>query len=315
MRPISEAVRRRGLRVSAWALALAAVLVLVWMVSRLGAASSQLDSQRQQLAGQNTAIAQLAAGLGTTEQQLKAHGISPSAPPPASIIAQAGPAGPPGPGPSDAQVQAAVDVYLGQHPPSGTVPTADIDAAVTVYLTAHPPAPGPPPSDAQIASAVSTYMAAHPAPSGPPGPQGDPGVGATGPAGPQGEPGRDGAPGSPPAGWSFEAGGTAYECVPDGGTPAPHYTCPARPGPSPSTSPSDSGPPAPTPSPSSAPTLSAVPSPPVPGPTPPPVAAPAAMTRTTTSAAPAKTPTNPKPPAGGLLPLILGNIPLPRRNA
>lgn len=313
MRPISEAVRRRGLRVSAWALALAAVLVLVWMVSRLGAASSQLDSQRQQLAGQNTAIAQLAAGLGTTEQQLKAHGISPSAPPPASIIAQAGPAGPPGPGPSDAQVQAAVDVYLGQHPPSGTVPTADIDAAVTVYLTAHPPAPGPPPTDAQVASAVSTYMAAHPAPSGPPGPQGDPGVGATGPAGPQGEPGRDGAPGSPPAGWSFEAGGTAYDCVPDNGTPAPHYTC-APQTPSASPSPSSSATPAQTPSPIGTPMLTTAPSPPVPSPTPPAALAPAAMTRTT-PATPAKAPPTPRPPTGGLLPLILGNLPLPRRNA
>ncbi len=239
MRPVSDVVRRRGLWTSVWLLAVLAVLVLVWMVTRLGAASDQLDAQRQQLGVQNTAIAQLAAGLGTTEQQLKAHGISPSAPPPASIIAQAGPPGPQGeqgPGPSDAQVQAAVDVYLGQHPPTGTVPAEVVDAAVTVYLTQHPPAPGPPPSDAQVAAAVAAYMAANPAPSGAPGPSGSPGSsgqdGAPGPAGPAG------APGSAPAGWSWtDPSGNQYSCAPDGQTPAPHYTCtPASPTPTPSAS-------------------------------------------------------------------------------
>lgn len=200
MRPVSDVMRRRGLHAAVLALALLAILVLVWMVTRLGAASGQLDTQRRQLSAQNAAITQLAAGLGTTEQQLKAHGISPSAPPPASIIAQAGPAGPPGPGPSDAQVQAAVDVYLGEHPPTGTVPAAQVEADVTAYLAQHPPAPGPPPSDAQVADAVATYMAAHPAPSGPPGSpgaQGQPGVGETGPAGPPGAAGPQGPQGEP----------------------------------------------------------------------------------------------------------------------
>lgn len=252
MRPVSDVVRRRGLHASMALLTLLAALLLVWMVTRLGAASDQLDTQRRQLGAQDTAIGQLAAGLGTTEQQLKEHGISPSAPPPASIIAQAGPAGPQGPGPSDAQVQAAVDVYLGQHPPTGTVPTPAIDAAVTVYLTQHPPAPGPPPSDAQVAAAVATYMAANPAPSGPPGPQGQPGVGQTGPAGPQGPVGPAGPQGQ--AGDPGPACPSGYqlttETMPSGRTA---LVCEQPPSPSPSASPSGSPstpPPAPGPTPS-----------------------------------------------------------------
>jgi len=248
MRPISDVVRRRGLWTSVWALAVLAVLVLVWMVTRLGAASDQLDAQRRQLDVQSTAIAQLAAGLGTTEQQLKEHGISPSAPPPASIIAQAGPPGPPGaqgPGPSDAQVQLAVDGYLAANPPTGKVPAAQVEADVTAYLAANPPAPGPPPSDAQVASAVAAYLAANPAPSGAPGPTGSPGAngqnGAPGPAGtqgPQGPAGPPGPAGGPPAGWSWtDPSGATYTCAPDSQTPAPHYTCtPAPPSPSPSAS-------------------------------------------------------------------------------
>jgi hypothetical protein len=58
------------------------LIALVW----LGQASSQLDSQRDQIANQNTTIANLSSSLATTEQQLRAHGITPSAPPPEQIM-------------------------------------------------------------------------------------------------------------------------------------------------------------------------------------------------------------------------------------
>src|SRR6185437_13970470 len=120
-------------------------------------------------------------------------------------------------------------------------------------------------------------------------------------------------PGSPPAGWSFDAGGTTYNCVPDGGTPAPHYTCPPVP-PSPSATQSPAPPPSsPAPSatasPSGAPTLGVGPSPT------PPVAPAATATRTAASTAafvhPRGTP-KPEAPALTLLPLEL--FPPPRRN-
>jgi hypothetical protein len=226
-------------------LVLAVVMLLVFLILELGRASNQIQGLNQGDQSRDRAITALAGEVDTARAQIKALGGTPNVPPPQVVISgAAGPQGLQGPGPSDAQVQAAVDVYLGQHPPSGTVPTAVVDAAVTVYLTAHPPAPGPPPSDAQVAAAVAAYMAANPAPSGPPGPQGQPGVGQTGPAG---APGKDGAPGSPPAGWTWtDPSGTTYNCVPDGQTPAPHYTC-AAPSPSPSaSSPSSSPPPSPT---------------------------------------------------------------------
>jgi len=251
MRKVGEAARTRGPRAAAWLLALAGMLVLVWMVTRLGAASTQLEGLRGRADTQNSQIAALVDGLRTTEQQLKAHGISPSAAPPGQIIAQAGPPGPQGaagPGPSDAQVQVAVDTYLGLHPPSGTVPAAQVEADVTSYLALHPPAPGKDATDAQVASAVAAYMAAHPAPSGPagaagsPGAQGSPGVGQTGPAGAagpagapgppgqDGAPGRDGAPGPAcPSGYAptqetMLSGRAALVCEQ---TPSPSASSPA----------------------------------------------------------------------------------------
>lgn len=198
----------------------------------------QETAAARQIAAQDQAIAGLSSGLATTRQQLLAHGVTPSAPPPAQIIGQAGPPGPAGPGPSDQQVQTAVDAYLTLHPPQGNVPAETIDTAVTAYLAVHPPAPGPPPSDAQVASAVASYMLVHPAPSGPPGPQGSPGADGVGQQGPQGVPGPAGpagAAGSPPAGWTWtDPAGITYTCAPDNKQPSPHYACsPQSPSPSP----------------------------------------------------------------------------------
>lgn len=243
-------LRERWWDIARWVVALAFVAVLVAALLWLGKASDQLQAQRQQ-------ITDLSAGLTTTEQQLRQHGISPSAPPPAQIVTGAtGPAGPQGPGPSDAQVRSAVNRYLAANPPTANVSTDALTTVVTAYLATHPPAPGPPPTDAQISGAVGAYMAAHPAPPGPPGPTGptgDPGTqGATGPTGPQGDTGPQGpvgpqgatgpqgpqgATGPPPSGWTFtDRTGTTYDCAPDspGST---HYTCTAQsPSPSPSSS-------------------------------------------------------------------------------
>ncbi len=248
------AARGQWWDITRWLVGLAFAAVFVVALAWLGTASDQLDAQRQQIANQNAAIDKLSSGLATTEAQLTQHGITPAAPPPAQIVTGAtGPAGPQGPGPSDAQVQTAVDVYLSAHPPTANVSADALTTVVTAYLTQHPPAAGPPPSDTQVSNAVATYMAAHPAPSGPAGPTGSAGApgatgqtGAQGPEGPQGvqgpqgDPGPTGATGPPPAGWTWtDQLGTTYNCTQDsqGTASAPHYTCTAQAPTSPVTSP------------------------------------------------------------------------------
>lgn len=143
-------------------------------------------------------------------------------------------------------------------------------------------------------------------PSGPAGPQGEPGVGQTGPAG------QDGAPGSPPAGWSFVVGGVTYDCVPDDGTPAPHYTCPPQsPSAGPSASPSDSGTPPSAGGPIASPTGSVTPPAPTPSPSVTTTAFLAPLAR-----AQAHTPAVPRPPGprSGLLLLAPSYLPA-RRHA
>lgn len=147
-------------------------------------------------------------------------------------------------------------------------------------------------------------------PSGPAGPQGEPGVGQSGPTGPAGQ---DGTNGSPPAGWSFVVGGTPYDCVPDDGTPAPHYTCPPRsPSASPSASPSGSSTPPATAGPLPSPTGSVTPPAPTPSPSVTTTAflAPLARAQTHTPAAP-----RPSGPRSGLLLLAPSYPPLSRRTA
>lgn len=110
----------------------------------------------------------------------------------------AGPSGERGPGPTEAQVRAAVSAYLTANPPApGRAPTAaEISGAVAAYLAANPPPAGPPgvagengqpgqpgqegakgepgraPTDEEVAAAVAAYLAANPPPAGPAGPPG-----------------------------------------------------------------------------------------------------------------------------------------------
>lgn len=311
-------------------LLIAVVMLLVFLILKLGRASDQIGTLNQADMGRDRAIAALADAESSARAQIKALGGTPGVPPPQVIISgAAGATGAQGPGPSDAQVQAAVDVYLLEHPPSASVPAAQVEADVASYLALHPPAPGPPPSDAQVATAVAAYMAVHPAPSGPPGSpgaSGEPGqVGPSGPAGAQGPAGQNGADGSPPAGWTWtDPSGNTYDCAKDDQTPAPHYTCTARPSPSasPSGSPSQSASPTATDS-SAPPTAGAVPSaadktasPPTvrtPKPPAPAVTATAFLQPAVHTAAPTPSP-NPGP-RSGLLMLGPSYLPVSRRHA
>ncbi|NUU21590.1 MAG: hypothetical protein HOV68_08760 [Streptomycetaceae bacterium] len=79
-----------------------------------------------------------------------------------------------GPGPTDAQVYAAVALYMSGR---DLVDPADLAAAVADYIAEHPPADGadaPPVSGEQILAAVASYLAANPPPKGDPGEDGRP---------------------------------------------------------------------------------------------------------------------------------------------
>lgn len=222
-----NALRVRGPRAAIALLALFLVAIVVWMVLRLGAASTQLDTLRAQVSTQSETVAQLSAGLTTTEEQLRAHGVTPSAPPPAQIIeGVAGPAGAPG-----AQGAAGPQGSAGAVGPAGAVGSAG--AAGSPGGVGPSGAPGSPGAQGAVGAAGAA---------GPPGPQG-----AAGPAGPAGAQGPQGQSGPPPSGWSWtDASGTTYDCALDSQTPGPHYTCTARAAPSPSPS---NTPTTPTPSP------------------------------------------------------------------
>lgn len=196
-----KGTRKSGLWLILGSLAIGFVILGIFMVDRLGAAATQLNTVRAQQASQSQALAAqshvvdgLASSLTLTEQQLTARGIKPVAPPPQTIIQQ-GAAGPPGPGPTDAQVLAAVAAYLKANPPApgpagtpgkdGAAPSTDqIAAAVARYLTANPPAAGPPGPAGAAGPAGATGDAGTAGPAGAPGPAGP--TGAPGPACPSG---------------------------------------------------------------------------------------------------------------------------------
>lgn len=234
--------RRRRTLYAAGGVFCAAVLgLVVFLILVLFQASGQIRDLNAASRTQQAQVDGLAGAVNSARAQIKGLGATPVVPAPSQILktivasGPSGPAGAQGPGPSDAQVQAAVAAYLSAHPVPG-VSSQQVASAVDAYFAASPPPSGPQgpgPSQQQIADAVASYMAANPAPSGPSGPAGSPGadgVGATGPQGPAGSPGQNGAPGSPPAGWSYvDAAGVSYTCVPDNATPAPNYTCSAVP--------------------------------------------------------------------------------------
>lgn len=143
--------------------------------------------------------------------QLHEHGLTPVVAPPTPVVGPAGPTGPQGPGPSQAQIDQAVNNYFTQHPPGAT--PAMVAMQVAAYLTANPPPAGRAPTQQEIATATSDYLTAHAAQFQ--GQAGTPGQNATdeqvssavaafcsthngcvGPVGAAGQNGKDGAQGA-----------------------------------------------------------------------------------------------------------------------
>ncbi len=236
----------RAVRDRLWHILLAALLLILGLVVYTIVNQYSLRAAQSR---QDKVVAALSSNLAGAQSQLKQHGIEPSQPPPSQIIAQAGPPGPQGsqgPGPSDAQVAAAVTTYLAQHPIAGLPPTQEqVAAVVAVYMTQHPAPAGSPgpsgaagagPSDAQIAAAVALWEQGHPTvgPSGPSGPTGAAGAsGAPGSPGGPGSPGPSGAPGATgpaPSGWVYVetppiGNPKTHTCTPSTEGPSPYYSC------------------------------------------------------------------------------------------
>lgn len=209
-------------------LGLLALFVVVGVaVLALRTASDSEKQARQTQAADTVAIKQLYAALTATQDQLKAHGITPKAPPPATIVE-----GIPG---------AAGQSIVGPQGPAGAAGVSPDPAAIAqLVLAMVHPSPGPkgdpgtPGKDSTVAGppGVNGQNGANGKDSTTPGPKGDPG--AQGPAGPS------------PSGWTFTAAdGTVYDCTPDAAG-STHYSCAAR-----------QSPPPPSPSPSPAPSQSA----------------------------------------------------------
>lgn len=208
------------------------LLVVGFAVFALRAAT---DAQHRAEATQSAdalAVKQLYAALKTTQDQLTQHGITPKAPPPATIVQ-----GIPG---------ATGQSIVGPQGPAGAAGVSPDPAAIAqMVLAMVHPSPGPvgPVGPAGSPGKDSTVAG----PAGPAGPAGVPG--STGPAGQAGSPGAPGAqgPAGPaPSGWTFTAAdGTVYDCTPDAAG-STHYSCAAR-----------QSPPPPSPSPTPVPSQSA----------------------------------------------------------
>jgi len=148
--------------------------VLGWMVV-------QVQQQVDENSHQSEQIDALAAALAAEQEAAEDRGETPVAPDPEDLLDDpeySPEPGPPGPGPSDTQVYAAVSSYFDAHPVEDgeDASPAAIAAAVGNYLTEHPPEqgdPGPPPSGQQVAAAVEAYLIANPPPAGPPGEDGE----------------------------------------------------------------------------------------------------------------------------------------------
>lgn len=173
---MSKTTKRRLADWSAWAATVLVAVAIGWTVTQVRQQVDANDHQSQQ-------IAALAAALEAEQEAAEERGETPVAPDPADLLEdpeyspEPGPSGPPGPGPSDTQVYAAVSAYFAAHPVEDgeDASPAAIAAAVGNYLTEHPPAegdPGPPPSGDQVAAAVEAYLIEHPPPAGPPGADG-----------------------------------------------------------------------------------------------------------------------------------------------
>lgn len=156
--------------------ALAAVIVGVVILALVGGNAQQTaDSSQQAL---NTANSKVATGQELAGENLEAC-MDPEVVKALiagghqrvcdlAIVVQTqegtpGKPGEPGPGPTQEQINAAVDAWFRTHPlPEGKSPTAEqVVTAVGEYLRANPPAPGRPPTPDEIAVATANYIALH----------------------------------------------------------------------------------------------------------------------------------------------------------
>lgn len=169
-----------------------AVFGAVIALTALHAANHRADQKQAQanaaVGAATSANASLSkAGLPTI--QVPTSAAAPTAT--VTVTGAQGANGSTGPGPSDAQVAAAVESYCSSHLCSTPPSSSDVASAVAAYCAAHSSCQGATgakgdagqnASTDQIAAAVQNYCSANNGCQGPTGPQGDPGPGgATGP--------------------------------------------------------------------------------------------------------------------------------------
>lgn len=196
--------RWRGLAVAAVLLVLGGAVVLVWL--RIDSEAHRADSLEAEANRRGEAVTTLASDVRVLRAQIQAKGGTPAAPDPSRAVDNL---------PDRAKVPVPIPGPSGATGPRGPQGEPGKPAPT---LTPSPGASGVPGRD----GADSTV----------PGPSGAPGA--------SGAPGKEGAPGQPPAGWTWEWGGTTYSCrrVDDFDPDNPQYTCPADP---PDPTPSDGG--------------------------------------------------------------------------
>jgi hypothetical protein len=192
--------RRNWLRIAAVVVAAVWLIVMLIMLSQIGTASRQLDGLRAQQAQQSKIVSDLSTNLAGAQEQLKQNGITPKQPPPAQIIAQAGPPGATGAtGPAGPAGASGPSGPLGPSGPAGSPgvpgPTGPAGPSGAVGASGAQGPPGP------------TGANGTPGGQGAAGPEGP--SGPAGPQGPSGEPGPSGPAGSPgpacPSGYQLTA--------------------------------------------------------------------------------------------------------------
>jgi hypothetical protein len=165
-----RAVRDARARRSTWVAFAVLLLCIAGAVAYFGLRFSAVNTHAQEQDQRITRLVDTGNDAAAQAQQLasqvRALGATPVVQPPAPA-----PAGPtivtaapiPGPGPTQAQIDAAVAAYLVAHPPAaGKSATPEMVAtAVGEYLAAHPPEPGQPPTAQEIATAAANYLTAH----------------------------------------------------------------------------------------------------------------------------------------------------------
>lgn len=200
---------------------LAAVSVLALAVAIYSIAYNHIAAGRLNKQGQS--ITALAGALANAQGQLKANGITPSQPPPASLIGSPGPPGAAGAtGPAGQSGPSGPSGPAG--PPGGPGPTGPAGPSGAAGSPGSSGLTGPAGEDGSSGPAGPSGAAGSSGAAGPSGAQGAPGdPGPTGPAGPSGPSGPSGAA---PSGWTYvDKLGATHTCSPTTGTPSPQYSC------------------------------------------------------------------------------------------